>query len=125
MVFVQHAITFCHLHIFVHTLSAYVRSQSRLRAMSLTLCTVLLPLGCTDTFTEYQNTNSDGGTFKGSGVSLQNCKDQCIADSTCVGIDYQRVKQDCWLHYKASDFDSTKSNSDLDQYRIMRCGSKY
>ncbi|XP_025076108.1 tenascin-like [Pomacea canaliculata] len=50
-----------------------------------------------DTFTEYPNTALRGDLYS-NGVSLEDCKDRCLADKRCLTFDFRAYGGRCRLH---------------------------
>ena len=39
-----------------------------------------------------------GGTLMFAGVTEQQCKDLCLAQSQCLAVDYNSGDRSCWFH---------------------------
>ena len=61
--------------------------------------------------THYPNTFSEGGLFTGEYTTLDQCKDGCLEDVNCYGLDWYYDLHWCVLHYEQSNLDIRHSNT--------------
>ena len=64
-------------------------------------CMTVLP----STWLAYPGTNVDGATFQGDGLTGDDCFDLCLADATCVAVDFNSGDGSCWFHTTVSQCD--------------------
>ena len=71
--------------------------------------------GCTESdLIFYGGEHSYGGTLE-SYTNLPQCGNECLADVTCYGCDWNYVDGKCYFHYDASNLLTRHSNVDVSQ----------
>ena len=92
----------------------------------LSLCNILMcdPLAavCKDIYTEMKNKHGFGGTECPSAKTLDSCKEACIANTSCVAIDFVANKSECWIHMVDKDNPVTIGDAvGINHYQLVRC----
>jgi hypothetical protein len=88
-------------------------------AQGQTTTTTPSPTGDCPFFTKYANTvSTTGQSLQGTEVNnLKLCWDRCMTASNCVGFEFRKSTNRCYVHTTSGDFNSVVTNTDYDQYR--------
>ena len=77
-----------------------------------------------DTFDVIPKHNSLGGDYQAGIDTILDCQVVCREEETCVGIDWEFPKDDCYLFYDRDQLDANAENDDVDQYiRVPSCSN--
>ena len=82
-------------------------------------------LGCADTFEASQGRFANGGSRDSSADTDAECEVSCLADSDCVGYDFNSQDNSCWIHKNANAFNNLQSDSSnvITNYQRIPCGN--
>ena len=82
-------------------------------------------LGCVDTFESSQGKFANGGSRNSNVNTDTECATSCLADSGCVGYDFNSQGNSCWIHKNANSFNNlqTDSSNVITNYQRIPCGN--
>ena len=64
----------------------------------------------------YPGEYSDGSLYTSEYTTLDQCKDGCLADVNCYGLDWHYPLEYCFFHYDQSNLDTSFSSSRASQF---------
>ena len=75
---------------------------------------------CPPQWTEFIDKNSLGGVLYDQHRTLASCQEFCAGLLMCVAIDYNTLKDQCWLHLDETNLEEQNDHDGVDQYVIRR-----
>ena len=83
---------------------------------------------CTEEWTTNGGKHSIGAEYYRKLYSQDQCKELCISDSLCIGVDFHFgvYPYECWVHRNKENLKNIYSNSNLNQFiLIKRCSGNF
>ena len=76
---------------------------------------------CVPDWNEIQSRSSGGATLN-SASTLADCQAACVADTTCVAVDWVIASNQCWMHNNAANLNDMRNTAGVTQYQLVdRC----
>lgn len=78
---------------------------------------------CDPVWTLHVNRHSSGGTMQAGITDLTACRDYCVRNQPCAGIDFNRIDSPptCWTYADASQLLVKAQRENIDQYVLVEC----
>ena len=64
------------------------------------------------------NSNVYGGIEQGRVTNEEECKALCVNNGTCIGVDWNTIRNGCWFQMEEGDIDN---NENINHWSLANC----